>query len=281
MKRNKGMQLCAVLAVMLIMNIAFVPTVSMATTDQKINDQGTTHEEQKQLEKLQTTSKKEMENSIKKSLEKSQKELPINNGEISINTCTDVPLGTDTTFTTADWGNNDNGGLGTGNSDAHFYTSERKAEATSRATPGYSSEWGWTQIGKEFYVSGTGGQQADIKMPGWIKTSSGNILAASSEMTVTAILWDGTTGQVKNTQQIYHWSSSAKPWYENKDKSFSSTQNVYLESGHYYTMYLQVETSASSLLTGEGWADALTDRDLPDTQFKGYVKYNSISIDFK
>lgn len=46
-------------------------------------------------------------------------------------------------------------------------------------------------------------------------------------------------------------------------------------------MYLQVETSASSLATGEGWADALTDRDLPDTQFKGYVKYNSISIDFK
>lgn len=214
-------------------------------------------------------------------MEKDQRQLQGNNGEISINTYTEVIKGTDTTFTTTDWGNSAHGGWGTGKHDANYYTSEKKAEAAVLATSGISSVWAWAQIGKQFYVSGTGGQQADIIIPGWIKTFSGNILSGSSEMTVTAILWDGTTGQVKNSQQIYHWSSQAYPWSETKDQSFNSIQNVYLETGHYYTIYLQVETSGSSLSYGEGWADALNDRNLPDPQFRGYVKFDSATIDFK
>ncbi len=274
--KSKGMKLGAVLAVMLIVSMAFVSTVSAE------GDQVVTEEEKRQLEKFQKDSKKEMKDSIRKSLEKSKNQILDNNPEMSINAFTEVPKGTDTTFSTTDWGNKDNSGWGTASSDADYYTSERKAEATSRATLGAGQSWGWAQIGKEFSVSGTGGQQADITINGWQKTLTLVGGAAASEMTVNAILFDTTSNNIKSTRQIYHWSGTAFPGGETKDQTFSSTQNVYLESGHNYIMYIQVETSASSLVYGEGASDALTDRDLPSFgQYKGYLRIDSINIDFK
>lgn len=95
-----------------------------------------------------------------------------------------------------------------------------------------------------------------------IKLNYGVAGSASSEITVKSVLWDATTGTEKNSKEIFHWSSSALPYYNSKDESYSTTQNVYLEAGHSYIQYLVVKTSASAVGTGEGAADALTVRDL-------------------
>lgn len=58
MKKSKGMQLGALLIAVLLVGMAFVPTLSIAATDPKISDQVLTQEEQKQLDQLQKVPKK-------------------------------------------------------------------------------------------------------------------------------------------------------------------------------------------------------------------------------
>lgn len=236
------------------------------------------------LNKCQEFSRINMEDSIRGSLSKTYLDHSNKTIEIyTIGTYTEVPKGTDKTFSTTDWGNCGKSATGmVANCDCNYYTSERKAEAASLAAPVISSVWSWADIGKKFKITGNGGQQADIITSGRMKFNYGVIGSASSEITIKSILWDATTGTEKSSKEIFHWSSSALPYYNSKDESFIAKQNIYLEAGHSYIQYLIVKTSASALGTGEGAADALTDRDLADyLQFSGYTRIDSIKIDFK
>lgn len=287
--------ICCIFVSMLFLVIPALCSTSFAATEQAVNmdvyqddinitQEDITQEDIDYLIECQKISNEEIEDSMSNSLKKYQENVFINNVRGVTSSYTAISLGTDTIFTTTDWGDdgaNTSPGVG-GSCDSSYNISEKRAESASRASIGASNVWSWARVGKKFKILGSGGKAADITTTGKYKLNYGVVGAGSSEITVNSILWDATTGSKVSTEEIYHWSATALPTVKTKDKSYSVTHNnIYLRAGHSYIEYLEVKTSASALGVGEGWADAMTDSNLAGyLQFSGYTKINSIKVDF-
>jgi len=279
------------LLVMLLVSIAFVPVASaqepiVSSIDSKekeikINldaDSKTNLEEAVKIRKqLNAVVKKDIERSFQE-LTKDIQAHQNDEGAVQILTYTSVPLGTDKTFYTADQGSKGEStwGLAPWLYGSDYYLSSKKSEASSLVGPaGYGGVSAWSWVGKQFYVSGTGSQAANIRMAGHMWGLTSAAVGGSSSVEINLILWDASTG-TKYSTPIYSKSEGGLGWTE-VDSNFNNGLAVTLQGGHYYTALLEVITDASVYATGEAGSDF--GRFDGDYSGEG-VWYNSITIDF-
>lgn len=189
-----------------------------------------------------------------------------------------VTLGTDATFTTADYGNSGTSTWGAVPSikGADYVKSSKKAREAVVAGPGGAGGAGaWAWIGKQFTVSGSGSRAANIRMTGYLYgLTSAFETGGSATSEVYLRVKDTTTGTTYNSL-VYSVSRSTLG-YVIVDRSFNNGIGINLQAGHSYIAYLSV--SGSAAVTGAG--EAGSDFGPQDGDDEGYVKYNSIVIDF-
>jgi hypothetical protein len=191
---------------------------------------------------------------------------------------TDVTLGDDIVFYTADTGYSANGKDGTclvWDNDSDYYTSYRKVESFTMNEPlGFGSAWAYASVGKLFTTSGGGGQSANLRMTGYY---DGLLLvagAANCGVDITLNLYDYTASS--GTSYTILSESRSVAGYSQWDTVYFNVQtSVYLQSGHDYCAYLQLATDGQNWVTGGCSSDWGTyDYD------PGDAHYLSISIDF-
>lgn len=293
MKKSKGIQIGAMFAALLIFNMAFVPAVS--AQEQVVSNIDSKEKEIKKELSMDKDSKKNFEESekirkhlnkiVKKDIEKSfqeqTKEIQAHQKsgqDVQILTYTSVPLGTDVTFYTADTGNKGKSswGLAPWWYGSDYYLTSGKSEASSLVGPGgYGGVSAWSWVGKQFYVSGSGSQAANIRMAGHMWGLTSAAAGGSSSVEINLILWDASTGTEYSTP-IYRKSEGGLGWTE-VNSNFNNGVAVTLQGGHYYTALLEVITDASVYGAGEAGSDF--GRFDGDYSGEG-VWYNSITIDF-
>jgi hypothetical protein len=136
------------------------------------------------------------------------------------------------------------------------------------------SAWAYAQVGKQFYVSGSGSQFANIRISGWINGYLLVISAGSTSVTIDFVVWDETTN-TKYTTNILNQSRGlvgGDTWNE----AFNKGIGMNLESGRNYTAYLQLRVSSGVWGVGASFSD-WGDQDGDSGQ---YAKYTDITVDF-
>lgn len=187
-----------------------------------------------------------------------------------------VTLGTDATFYTADWGSTDKGKsqLPVGVWDSDYYLDIKQDEAVSIIGSGFGSAWAYAQVGKQFTVSGTGSQSANIRMSGHISGYLFVILAGSTSVKIDLVVLDETTS-TKYTTNILNESRGLAGW-DDWYQSFNQGVNVNLQAGHDYTSYLELKVSSGVWTTGAAYSDW----GRQDGDSGQWAYYNSIVVDF-
>jgi hypothetical protein len=192
-------------------------------------------------------------------------------------TWTNVPLGTDTTFYTADYGERASGHSGwvAGIWDSAYFTGTKKAEAVSYLVGGgWGNCYAWSYVGKDFSTSGGGSRAANIRFTNveWY----GLLMAGGSAncaVRVKVVLKDWTTGAISSATVLDESKGIAGLTYYDGWTNYALP--VVLQSGHLYTAYIRVETSGGIYLAGGISSDFGTQDGDP-----GYTDYYSITVDF-
>ncbi|MBE0481339.1 MAG: hypothetical protein IBX68_10210 [Dehalococcoidia bacterium] len=190
---------------------------------------------------------------------------------------TQVHLGTDAIFYTADGGNADAGRWGAtpGAWGADYYAGMRRAEAASLVGPGgWGGAWAWANVGKFFTVVGEGSRVADLRVIGDLNGYLSVLVAGSTSVTVKFVLYNYTTGTSYETVILNQ--SLGLAGYSHWTHGFNQGIPVLLQAGHDYIAYIQVETASG--VYGVGYA--CSDWGRQDGDYGQYIQYSSISINF-
>jgi hypothetical protein len=189
-----------------------------------------------------------------------------------------VTLGTDATYTTADYGNSGTSswGLAPSIKGADYVKSSKQARQAVLVGPGGAGGAGaWAWIGKKFTVSGSGSRAANIRMTGHLYgLTSAFETGGSASSEVYLNVKDQTTGTLYST--LVYSDSRSNLGYDVVDQNFNNGVGINLQAGHSYVAYLSVAGSAS--VTGAG--EAGSDFGPQDGDNEGYVSYSSIVVDF-
>jgi hypothetical protein len=196
----------------------------------------------------------------------------------SILTYDTVYLGTDRTFTTADYWNTGTSSWGVAPMwyGANAYQNTKRDEAASSVGPGgYGGAGAWAQIGKTWTVSGSGSRSANIRMSGYMYGLTSAFAGGTGNSVINLVVKDLTTGTTYSTN-IYNQGAGGAGWYE-VNQNFNNGVNVNLQAGHSYAAYLELQTSAAVYGAGMGGSDFGP----YDGDYAGEgTYYNSIIVDF-
>jgi len=214
---------------------------------------------------------------VDKDMRKSMDTATDNLGMITLTVDT-VYLGTDRTFTTADYWNTGTSSWGLA---PMFYGAStdpgaRKDRAATVVGPGgYGGAGAWSQIGKTWLVSGTGSRSANIRMSGYMYGLTSAFAGGTGNTVINLVVKDLSTGTTYSTN-IYSQGASGAGWCV-VNQNFNSGVNVNLQAGHAYAAYLELQTSAAVYGAGEGGSD-FGPQDGDDDGEGTY--YNNIIVDF-
>ena len=291
------MKFGVLLAVMLIMSMAFVSAASAQEQVPSINTKEIEIKEKamqnlasdvdyaknsEKATKIRKVIEKQMKADIEHVFQDKVKDVKtktedLQTGDVQILAYDSVYLGTDKTFSNADYGTygESTWGLAPWFYGSDYYLSSKKAEASSVVGPGgYGGAGAWSMVGKQFYISGTGSQTANIRMAGHMNGLTSAAVGGSSSTEINLVLWDLTTGTEYRTP-IYSKSHAALGWTP-VDRDFNNGVAVNLESQHYYIALLEVITDAATYGIGGGGSDfGRFDGDSGEE-----VWYSDITVDF-
>lgn len=282
--KHKGMALGALLTAMLLLSMVLVPSVSAQTIVQD-NQIGTKEKEviSQVTEPIDYTKnlteaekiRKNIEQEIRKNIDQSVDNIA---KDSQITAWDPVYLGTDKTFTTADYGNKGSStwGLAPWFYGSDYYLSLNKDEAASVVGPGgYGGAGAWSWVGKTFSVYGSGSQTANIRTPGYIWGLTTAFAGGSSNSVINLVVKDITTGTAYTTN-VYSQSAGGAGWFE-VNQPFNNGVTVNLQAGHNYIAYLETQSSAATYGVGEAGSDF--GRQDGDYSGEG-AWYYSITVDF-
>ncbi|WNY27811.1 hypothetical protein [Methanolapillus ohkumae] len=281
------------LLIVLMMTLCLIPTTiaEQNVNDVKVHDLSELHLNfdissidasnisEKEATKMSETARLAIEKEIEKEIEASVKGLSRNPSQTKVAQA--VTLGRNTSFSTADTLNYSTSKWGVSLktvTNSTSSTSSKTSQEFAFAYPGVGGCGAWAYVGQKFNVSGSGSQNANIRMIGTISGDTEALGGATAGSKAELVIYDFTTG-TSYKETIYNQSRSIAG-VSRVNQSFNVGKTVLLQGGHQYVAYLLIEGTASAVVAGEAGSDfGPWDGGIGDPAFQG-VKYSIIYIDF-